>query len=88
MQNYLEAIEILSKSVDLHEGEIKEFTREILVQSSNTLGCSRCNAWLFEQDQNKLVSLVSYSSFNGCSSNEIALYKSELPNYFKFLKKN
>ena len=60
MQNYLETIEELSKSANLREGEIINFTQEILANSSKALDCSRCNAWLFENNQTKLVSLLSY----------------------------
>ena len=88
MQNYLETIEELSKSVGLHEIEIDVFIREILVNSSNTLSCDRCNSWLFEDDQSKLVSLLSYSSSSNLFSYEDPLFINQLPNYFEFLKKN
>ena len=88
MQNYLETIEELSKSANLREGEIINFTQEILANSSKALDCSRCNAWLFENNQTKLVSLLSYQKVKNLFINENPLVKDQLPNYFKFLKKN
>lgn len=88
MPNYLETIEELSKSANLHEGKIKRFTKEILINSSKTLQCDRCNVWLFEQDQTKLVSLLSYTASDHSFINENSLNNSQLPNYFKFLRKN
>ncbi len=88
MQNYLETIEILSKSVYLREGEILKLTREILASSSKALSCSRCNAWLFENNQTKLVSLLAYKKENNLFRIEKPSSMDKLPNYFKYLKKN
>jgi two-component sensor histidine kinase len=88
MRNYLKTIEELSKSPNLHNGEIINFAKEILANSSRTLGCSRCNAWLFENNQDKLVSLLSYNKVNNLFTNEDTLSKEQVPNYFKYLKKN
>lgn len=88
MKNYLETIEELSKSVGLHEGEIDVLIREILVGSSDTLGCARCNLWLFEEDQSKLASVLAYTSSTNIFSHEAPLTMDQLPNYFRFLKKN
>ncbi|NOQ73962.1 MAG: GAF domain-containing protein [Crocinitomix sp.] len=88
MQSYLEVIEELSKSVNLRNGEIDKFTEEILIKSSDLLGCARCNAWLFEKEQSKLASLLSYSRINNSLKVDAPLTKKTLPNYFKFLQKN
>lgn len=88
MHNYLETIEELSKSANLRQGEIINFTREILGSSAHALNCSRCNAWLFEDNQTKLVSLLSYCKSKKLFTNENSLVKNKFPNYFKFLKKN
>ena len=88
MPDYLKTIENLSKSASLHKGNLKSFTREVLINSSKDLQCDRCNVWLFEQDQTKLVSLLSYSSSDNLFINESPLNIEQLPNYFKFLRKN
>lgn len=88
MQNFLATIEELSKSAYLHDGRIKKFTKEILIHSSNSLLCDRCNAWLFKNEQTKLTSLVSYNRSDHSFSKEVSLENEMLPNYFKFLRKN
>lgn len=88
MHNYLETIEELSKSVGLDSGDIDVLTREILARSSNTLGCARCNSWLFEEGQSKLASLLAYTSSSKSFSYEAPLLMEQLPNYFRFLTMN
>jgi two-component sensor histidine kinase len=85
---YLESIEELSKSDNLHTGEIGEFAKEILKNSTETLKCARCNAWVFEKNTNKLTSLCSYSAQTNEFIVEQPLVKKELPIYFDFLKRN
>lgn len=88
MHNYLEAIESLSFSPNLHKGEITDFTREVLVIATNTLSCENCSVWLYEQNQTKLKSILAYKRSENNFYNQADLYKSQLPNYFNFLKKN
>lgn len=85
---YLDTIEELSKSAYLHKGKIKKFTKEILIHSSESLLCDRCNAWLFEKEQTKLVSLLSYNRSDHSFNQEVSLSNESLPNYFKFFRKN
>ncbi len=88
MRSYLEVIEEFAISEDLHKGEIENFTKEILMRSATTLNCTRCNIWLFENNQTKLVSLLAYNAVDNSFSNGMALMKDQYPNYFKFLKMN
>jgi two-component sensor histidine kinase len=88
MPSYLESIEELSKSSNLRTGEIDKFTEEILIIASKVLGCARCNAWLFEEEQSRLVSILSYSKTANSFKIEGELTKDTLPNYFKYLRKN
>ena len=88
MRNYLETIEELAKSKDLHEGAIKNFTKEILLKSSHVLNCRRSNIWLFEEKQTKLVCLLAYDVYKQGFTDGFTLRKEALPNYFKFLSKN
>jgi two-component sensor histidine kinase len=88
VQDYLTTIEELSKSVDLHKGKIKKFTKEILIHSSESLMCDRCNVWLFEKEQTELMSLLSYTRSDHSFSKEVSLDNETLPNYFRFLRKN
>lgn len=50
--------------------------------------CDRCNAWLFEKEQTKLVSLLSYNRSDHSFNQEVSLSNESLPNYFKFFRKN
>ncbi|MFK8046447.1 MAG: histidine kinase dimerization/phosphoacceptor domain -containing protein [Crocinitomicaceae bacterium] len=86
--NYIGIIEELSKSKYLHEGEIENFARELLVKSSLLLGCERCNSWVFNESGTVLRSLLGYSVQTERFSKEQSLNQSELPNYFKFIRKN
>jgi len=88
VRNFLETIEELSKSSYLHKGKIKKFTKEILIHSSESLLCDRCNVWLFEKEQTKLLSLLSYTKSDYSFKREVSLTNETLPNYFKFLRKN
>ncbi len=85
---FIDAIEELSKSGSLHEGKIENFTREILEKSSLVLECERCNAWVFNDADDQLESLLSYSSKTREYTIDGSLYKKDLPGYFSFLKKN
>ncbi|RYM33773.1 GAF domain-containing protein [Brumimicrobium glaciale] len=88
MYNYLKSIEALSNSANIHKGEITDFAKEVLITATKTLDCNRGSVWLFEQDQTKLVSLISYACSDNMFSNQMTLDIAQLPNYFKFLKKN
>ena len=88
MHNYLKSIEELSNSTNIHKGEITDFAKEVLIIATNTLECNGCSVWLFEQDQTKLVSLLSYTRSDNMFTEQSILNIAQLPNYFKFLKKN
>ncbi len=82
MQCYLETIEVLSKSVHLHEGEYEKFTRILLESASSTLECARCNAWLFRKKQSVLDSLLSYSAISNEFQQEGSLTKKSITKIF------
>ena len=85
---FLNTIEALSKSKNLHNGAISEFIKEILKNSTGTLGCKRCNAWIFEKNNSQLTSLFSYSSESNEFAVERPLVREALPKYFRFLERN
>lgn len=88
MYNYLESIEKLSCSTNLHKGEITDFTREVLIIATKTLNCQSSNIWLFDENQTKLTSLLSYMRSDNSFVNQQILDITQLPIYFKSLKKN
>lgn len=85
---YIEAIEDLSKSDNLHSGQISDFTKEVLEKSCNTLGCMRSNAWLLNENEEELRCIMAYSTEEGKFESTGVLRKNDLPNYFKNLLKN
>ena len=85
---HLNAIEILSKSSNLHKGEFKDYIKEVLKSSSTALDCNRTNAWLFNENHTVLESILSYNSIDDSFSKEASIKQVDVPNYFNFLKKN
>lgn len=86
--DYLNTIEKLSKSSGLHQGDVLKYLKEVLQSSSKALGCERTNAWLFNEDQTMLESLLSYNVQLNSFKKESPLKQIDVPNYFQFLKKN
>lgn len=86
--DYLNTIEKLSKSSGLHQGDVLQYLREVLQSSSEALGCERTNAWLFNESQTVLESLLSYNAQLNSFQKELPINQIDVPNYFQFLKKN
>jgi len=85
---YIDVIEELSHSKNLHQGQVLNFTKEMLKTAATTLGCNRTNAWLFDESKSELNSINSYNSTTDRFNKEASLYRKELPNYFNFLTQN
>ena len=85
--DYINTIERLAKSIYIRNGDIAEYTKEILKESAHVLKCERTNAWLFGGSGDSLISLNSYQSGNNKFKIEDSLKDSHLPNYFSYLKK-
>ncbi|PWH85012.1 histidine kinase dimerization/phosphoacceptor domain -containing protein [Brumimicrobium oceani] len=88
MRNYLKSIEKLSKSTNIHKGDIIDFAKEFLITATKTMDCSRGSVWLFESNQTELTSLISYSRSDHKFTQPEGLDITQLPRYFKYLKKN
>lgn len=85
---YLDVIEELSNSKNLHQGDIYGFSKEVLRTASHTLSCQRTNAWLFNSGKTVLRSIQSYNASTDTFQEEQSLNRSDLPNYFNYLTKN
>ena len=85
---FIDAIEVLSKSESLREGDVEQSLKEILKLATEALGCQRANAWIFNEDMTVLESLMSYVNIGKVYNVESALNKKDLPEYFKGLVKN
>lgn len=85
--DYINTIERLAKSIYIRNGNIDEYTKEILKESAIVLKCERTNAWVFGGLGDSLISLNSYQSSINKFNVEDSLRDSHLPNYFSYLKK-
>ncbi|MEQ8625713.1 MAG: histidine kinase dimerization/phosphoacceptor domain -containing protein [Vicingaceae bacterium] len=85
---YIDVIEELSQSKNLHQGQVLHFTKEMLKTAATILGCKRTNAWLFDESKSVLNSINSYNSSTDCFFKEASLHRKDLPNYFNFLTQN
>ena len=85
---FIDAIEVLSKSKSLREGDVEESLKEILKSATEALGCQRANAWVFNEDLTALDSLMSFDKTAMLYNIELSLTRNDLPEYFKGLMKN
>lgn len=85
---FIDVIEELSQSKSLHQGDIFNFSKEVLKTAARTLGCQRTNAWLFNENKTVLKSIQSYDASLEIFREEVALSEKDLPNYFNYLTKN
>lgn len=85
---FIDTIEVLAKSDYLREGDVDSFLKELLTQSSKTMGCSRVNVWIFDEDQTMLNCLLSYCSSRHAFESGYKLKKADYPNYFSHLTRN
>ena len=88
MPKYIETIEDLARSHSLRNGSADKFAESLLLKSVSTLDCARANAWVFNDDKTALISLCAVNARTGVVHKESTLKGSELPNYFKYLKRN
>ena len=86
--NFIDAIELLSKSKSLRDGDIEESLKEILKLATEALDCQRANAWEFNEDNTVMDSLMSYVKEGSVYNIEPSLKRNDLPEYFKGLVKN
>ena len=85
---FIDAIEVLSKSKSLRDGDVEESLKEILKSATEALGCQRANAWVFNEDLTALDSLMSFDKTAMLYNIELSLTRNDLPEYFKGLMKN
>lgn len=85
---FINTIESLAKSNSLREGDVQSYIKEVLSKAAEALECERVNAWLFDEDDNSLDSLLAYNQKTEKFSKEPSLKKEMFPQYFKFLTKN
>jgi two-component sensor histidine kinase len=85
---FLEVIENLSKSIHISEGNDIEMAKEILYSASHFLKIPRANAWIMSEDEKELSCLIAYDKNKDDFYSEGILNASDLPVYFKHIRKN
>lgn len=85
---FIDAIEVLSKSKSLRDGDVEQSLKEILKLATEALDCERANAWIFNEDLTVLKSLMSFVKTGMVYNIESPLNREDLPEYFKGLVKN
>lgn len=86
--SYLATIERLSKSSALHIGDVDEYIKEVLRDSSEAIGCERTNVWRFNNDKTALELILAYNKGENSFSTGLSIGQEEIPRYFRMLKKN
>jgi two-component sensor histidine kinase len=85
---FLEVIEGLSKSPHIYQGNDVEMAKKILYSGSQFLKIQRVNAWILDQEENKLISLCSYDKLRDDYFTEAALSRELFPVYFRHIQRN
>ena len=88
LMKFIDAIEVLSKSKSLRDGDVEQSLKEILKSATEALDCQRANAWTFNEDLTVLKSLMSFDKTAMLYNIELSLCRKDLPEYFKGLVKN
>jgi two-component sensor histidine kinase len=85
---FLEVIEGLSKSPHIHQGNDLEIAKKILYSGSQFLKLQRVNAWLMNNEENKLISLCAYDKVRDEYYTEGDLSSELFPVYFRHIQRN
>lgn len=82
----IKAINHLSKSQFICQGDVQSIAREILKKSAELLGIQRTNAWLLNDEEDYLTSLLAYKYPIDSFYQENDLQCSDLPRYMSRLQ--
>lgn len=85
---FINTIESLAKSDSLREGDVQTYIKEVLAKAAEAIECERVNAWLFNNKDSSLDSLLAYNQKTETFTKEASLSRKMFPQYFKFLTKN
>jgi PAS domain S-box-containing protein len=84
----VKVIETLTKSRLVREGRFEEAVYEIISQCGKVLGAERVNAWLVEDDFEKIKCIGNYDiEVDEITQNNDVLFRRDMPNYFNLLQK-
>jgi PAS domain S-box-containing protein len=84
----VKVIETLTKSRLVREGKFEEAVYEIISQCGKVLGAERVNAWLVEDNFEKIKCIGNYDiEVDEITQNNDVLFRRDMPNYFSLLQK-
>lgn len=86
VKRQLETESELQRSSHIRNGNLEEALHEIAQLASKTMEVTRMNIWKFDEGFTMIRSLVSYDSNQGGFTENITLYRYELPNYFNLMQ--
>jgi two-component sensor histidine kinase len=85
---FLLSIERLSKSKAISDGNIHEITQDILHEAARLLRVERVNAWIMDDKESGLDSILAFDHNDKKFYKEGSLKKKDLPIYFEHIAKN
>lgn len=83
--NKINAIETLSKSRFIRDGQLTKAIQEILFVSANTLDVERVNAWIVDKDFTMIESIGNFTKSSNSFDDKKILLRKDMPAYFKLL---
>lgn len=85
---FLLSIERLSKSKAISDGNIHEITQDILNEAARLLKVERVNAWIMDNEESGLDSILAFDNGDKKFYKEGPLKKKDFPIYFEHISKN
>lgn len=76
----------LSRSSLIRNGNLQEALEEIAIIGANYMEVSRINIWEFDESFNSIQSIVNYDKDKGGFTENLKLYKHQLPHYFSLMQ--
>lgn len=86
VKQQLEIESLLQKSSHIRNGNLDEALHEITIIASETMEVSRMNIWKFDEGFTSIRSLVNYDKKQSGFTENITLYRYELPHYFNLMQ--
>jgi PAS domain S-box-containing protein len=86
VEQKVNAIEKLSRSRYVRNGQFEKAVHEILETASRTMNVQRVNAWMVDEGFTKIHCIGSYNGSTRKFSEEKDLYRADMPAYFNLLQ--
>ena len=86
VKKQLEIESQLQRSSHIRNGNLEEALHEIVLIASNTMEVTRMNVWKFDEGFSSIQNLVNYDKNESGFTENITLYRHQLPNYFNLMQ--